>query len=102
MPSSEGMDASMGRKPKRPGNADIAVNASVTARQLRFGALPQTRTEFIGTPGHESASGSDRVNLPQRVEKDVTYRHVRVNYRLSSALLYPAEAEAPRPGISPD
>jgi hypothetical protein len=94
-------EASMGRKPKRPCNADITVNASVRARQLRFGELPQTRTEFNGTPGHESASGSDRANLPQRVEKDVTYRHVRVNYRLASALLYPAEAEAPRPGISP-
>lgn len=92
----------MGRKPKRPGNADITVNASVRAKQLRFGELPQTRTEFSGTPGHKSASGSDRVNLPQRVEKDITYRHVRVNYRLASALLYPAETEDPRPGISPD
>ena len=91
----------MGCKPKRPGNADITVNASVRARQLRFGELPQTRTEFSGTPGHESAAGSDRVNLPQRVEKDVTYRHVRVNYRLASALLYPAEAEAPQTGHQP-
>ena len=91
----------MGRKPKRLGNADITVNASVRARQLRFGELPQTRTEFSGTPGHESASGSDRVNLPQRVEKDVTYRHVQVYYRLASALLYPAEAEDPQAGHQP-
>jgi len=88
----------MGRKPKRPGNADITFTARVRARQLRFGELPQTRTEFSGTPGHESASGSDRANLPQRVEKDVTYHHIRVNYRLASALRYPAEAEAPQAG----
>lgn len=91
----------MGRKPKRPGDADITVNASVRARQLRFGELPQTRTEFSGTPGHKSASGSDRVNLPQRVEKDITYRHVLVNYRLASALLYPAETEDPQAGHQP-
>lgn len=70
-------------------------------RQLRgmvFGEQPRSRTEFSGTPGHESASGSDRVNLPQHVEKDVTYRHVRVSYRLASALLYPAESEDPQSG----
>jgi hypothetical protein len=92
----------MGRKPKLPGDADITVKASVRARQLRFGERPQTSTEFSGTPGHESDSGSDRVNLPEQVEKDVTYRRVRVDYRLAAALVYPAEAEAPRPGISPD
>lgn len=91
----------MGCKPKRPGNADITVNASVRARELRFGELPQTRTEFSGTPGHESASGSDRTNLPRRVEKDVTYRHVRVNYRLASALVCTAEDEAPQAGHQP-
>lgn len=81
----------MGGKPKRPGNADITLTASVRARRLRFGEKPRTRTEFSGTPGHESASGSDRVNLPQRVDKDVTYRCVRVDYRLASALRYPGE-----------
>jgi len=91
----------MSRRPKRPGNADITITASVSARQLRFGEVPQTRTEFSGTPGHESASGSDRANLPQLVEKDVTYRNVRVNYRLASALLYPGEAAAPKAGHQP-
>lgn len=91
----------MGRKPRRPGNADITVNASVRARQLRFGEVPQSRTEFSGAPGHESASGSDRANLPERVEKDVTYRNVRVSYRLASALRYPAGAEAPQTGHDP-
>lgn len=76
----------MGRKPKRPGDADISFDASVRARRLRFSEVPWTRTEFSGTPGHESAAGSDRVSLPQRVEKDVTYRHVRIDYRLAAAL----------------
>lgn len=84
----------MGRKPRRPDNADITFTARVRARQLRFGEVPQTSTEFTGTPGHKSASGSDRANLPERAEKDVTYCDVRVDYRLASALLYPAAAAA--------
>jgi hypothetical protein len=79
----------MGRRPRRPDNADITVTATVRARQLRFGEVPQTSTEFTGTPGHESASGSDRTNLPKRVAKDITYRHVRVDYWLAAALRYP-------------
>jgi hypothetical protein len=38
---------------------------------------------FTGDPGHQSASGSDRFNLPNRVEKGITYRKVRVSYSLS-------------------
>jgi len=80
----------MGRWPGRPDNADITVTARVRARQLRFGEVPQISTEFTGTPGHESASGSDRANLPERVEEDMTYRHVQVDYWLAAALPYPA------------
>jgi hypothetical protein len=84
----------MGRRPRRPDNADITITFTMRAGRLRFGEVPQISTEYTGTPGHESASGSDRANLPGNVEKDVTYRHVRVDYWLASALLYPAEAEA--------
>lgn len=72
------------RRPERP---DIALTARVKAKQLRLGEVPQTSSEFTGTPGHQSSSGSDRANLPKRVEKDTTYRHVRVDYWLESELL---------------
>ena len=90
----KGVDAKvpMGRKPARPANADIAFTAKIRAKRLRFGEVPRTRTEFTGNPGHESGSGSDRANLPERVKKDVTYRNVRVDYRLASALRYWGEA----------
>lgn len=84
----------MGRRPRRPDNADITVTARVRARQLRFGEVPQSSTEFTGAPGHESASGSDRANLPERVEKDISYRDVQVDYWLAAALRYPAEPAA--------
>lgn len=85
----------MGRRPKLPRDADITIDATVWARQLRFDEVPKTRTEFGGAPGHESADGTDRVNLPRPVKKDVTYRHVRVDYRLASALR--ASAPSTRP-----
>ena len=86
----------MGRRPRRLANADITFTATVKARQLRFGEVPQTGTEFSGTPQHEAGSGSERANLPEPVEKDVTYRNVRVDYWLASALVYPGESRDAR------
>jgi hypothetical protein len=57
--------------------------------ELRFFKPPETDVGFFGEPGHESASGSDRTNLPARVESGVTYRNVRVDYRLASRLTRP-------------
>lgn len=64
--------------------ADITFTAEVRAEQLRFGEVPQTRTEFTGVPAYRSLSGSDRANLPDAVEKDITYLHVRVDYWLAA------------------
>jgi hypothetical protein len=57
--------------------------------ELRFEQPPETDIRFVGEPGHESASGSDRANLPEQVESGVTYRKVRVDYRLASRLAGP-------------
>jgi hypothetical protein len=81
------------RRPERPVSADIGFTAEVRARQLRFGEVPQTRTEFTGFPAYESASGSDRVNLPERVETDVTYRDVRVDYWLAAKVIYQSQTD---------
>ena len=61
--------------------------ATVQADELRFEQAPETEVRFFGEPGHESASGSDRTNLPEKVEPGVTYRDVRVDYRLASRLV---------------
>ncbi|MEU7856898.1 hypothetical protein [Nonomuraea sp. NPDC049141] len=66
--------------------ADIVLTATVKADELRFDEAPQTHVEFSGRPGHESGSGSDRTNLPDRVEENITYRHVQVDYVLASTL----------------
>jgi hypothetical protein len=74
------------KRPSRPHSADIELLASVRADELRFDEPPETEVRFFGEPGHESASGSDRTNLPEKVEPGVTYRDVRVDYRLASRL----------------
>lgn len=76
----------MSPRPSRPVNADIDFTARVRARELRFHEVPEVPVQFSGIPGHESASGTDRRNLPQRVRPAVTYRDVQVDYRLAAKL----------------
>jgi hypothetical protein len=90
------------KRPSRPHSADIEFTASLEADELRFDESPETDVRFFGQPGHESASGSDRTNLPEKVEPGVTYRNVRVDYRLANRLTGPAHPDseqgpAPRP-----
>lgn len=95
-----GRRASSKKRPSRPHSADIELVASVEADELRFDEPPETEVRFFGEPGHESASGSDRTNLPEKVESGVTYRNVRVDYRLASRLAEP-RAPTPRTGTPP-
>jgi hypothetical protein len=50
---------------------DIEFRSRVRARRLRFQDDPEVRVDA-------TASGSRRVNLPDRVRRDVTYRDVQV------------------------
>ncbi|MFC5750677.1 hypothetical protein [Actinomadura rugatobispora] len=65
---------------------DVEIGASVEAEELVFRREPWTRVEHWAEPAGESASGSDRVNLPGRVEARVVYRDVRVDFRVAAAL----------------
>jgi hypothetical protein len=79
----------MTRRPRRPDPADLDFTATVEAEELHFDEVPETSVVLTGDPGQQSASGSDRINLPDRVEEGVTYRDVRVDYRLASRLIGP-------------
>jgi hypothetical protein len=74
------------KRPDHPRSADIEFVASVEADELRFDEPPETEVRFSGEPSHESASGSDRTNLPEKVEAGVRYRDIRVDYRLASRM----------------
>lgn len=76
-------------KPSQPRPADLEITATVKAKELSFHEAPDTSVVFTGSPGHQSSSGSDRANLPDRVEEGITYREVRVDYSLSCKVAEP-------------
>lgn len=67
-------------------NPDVEISARVKSRELRFEAVPETRTTFWGSPGRESVSGTERENLPDEVQSGVTYRDSGVRLRIASQL----------------
>ncbi|MHA6798317.1 hypothetical protein [Bounagaea algeriensis] len=65
---------------------DVEFTSTVSAHELRFREVPESRVTFTGNPDHESSSGSDRTNLPDAVSPRVTYRDIRVDYHIVSRL----------------
>ena len=57
-------------------NPDIELTADVKARELRFEEVPDTKVH--------PASQTERENLPEEVQPDVTYHNARVRLRISS------------------
>jgi hypothetical protein len=74
--------------------ADVAISTSVRTRELRFGIVPETMVWFEGDPGERSSSTTERENLPDEVEPDVTYRDVRVRWRARSRIDHPTDTDA--------
>lgn len=94
----------MARKgnPDRVEDADVEIGASVKAKRLRFREKPRTQVELHGEVTEpegrgelETASGSERRNLPDEVEPGVTYRDVRVRWRSAARLREPGSSEDP-------
>jgi len=92
----------MARKgnPDRVEDADVEIGASVKAKRLRFREKPKTQVELHGELHEpegdrelETASGSERQNLPDEIEPGVTYRDVRVRWRAAARLKDPASSE---------
>ncbi|MFG2090405.1 MULTISPECIES: hypothetical protein [unclassified Spirillospora] len=81
----------MSRDDQRPGTearrtADILFTATVKADELRFEVAPESSVKFTGDAADESASGSDRTNLPDEVRENVTYRDVHIDYAIAAKL----------------
>ena len=74
------------KRPDKPRAPDIEFTADIKAKKLRFEEVPETEVRFRGHPGHESASGTDRENLPDEVEPHVTYKDPKVRLRIASAI----------------
>jgi hypothetical protein len=78
---------------------DVEIGAAVRAKKLRFKRRPETEVEVHGDSqiddrladeleraDVETASGSERRNLPDEVEPGVTYRDVRVRWRAAAKI----------------
>jgi hypothetical protein len=70
---------------------DVDVFTSVRAKRLRFGTVPESRVWFEGEPAERSSSETERENLPDEVEPDVTYRDVAVRWRARSRIVHPTD-----------
>ena len=80
------VDAAGGRAATvAPETADISFTASVTAREVRYQAVPKTRVRFTGNPARRTDSRTTRQNIPKNVQPGVTYRNVGLRVRVHSA-----------------
>jgi hypothetical protein len=63
---------------------DIEVRSTVRARRLRFAEVPDVRVDLTGDQDDASTSGSERENLPGRVQAHVAYTDVRIDHAILS------------------
>ncbi len=67
--------------------ADIVFSSTVRADTLTFGRAASPRITFQGEPGEESGSGSRRTGLPDRVDENVVYHDIQVDFVIAAKLL---------------
>jgi hypothetical protein len=65
-------------------DVDLSITANVTARELRFDAVPNPKVEFTGKPARVTAWEAERQNLPRPVEPGVTYRNIGIQLKITS------------------
>jgi hypothetical protein len=68
----------------KPRNPDIAIDASVEMRELRFEKVPDPEVNFRGNTRRNSVWTSRRTNLPEEVEEDVVYREAGIKLRIAT------------------
>ena len=64
--------------------ADVAITATVTARELLFEVVPNPTVEFPGKPRQDTVWEAERENLPRPVEPGVTYRNIGIRLKIVS------------------
>jgi len=64
--------------------ADVAITATVTAKELLFEVVPNPTVEFPGKPRRDTVWDAERENLPRAVEPGVTYRNIGIRLKIVS------------------
>jgi hypothetical protein len=70
-----------------PRDPDIALDASVRMRELRFEKVPDPEVHFRGNTGRNSVWTSRRRNLPDRVREGVVYRDAGIRLRIATEIV---------------
>ena len=65
---------------------DVAILATVHAKELRFTEVPEVKVTFPGQPQNQTVWKSDRTNLPDQVQPYVTYRDIGIRLTITSTL----------------
>ena len=71
----------------KPQNPDIAIDAGVRMRELRFEKVPDQEVYFRGNTGRNSVWTSRRTNLPDEVREDVVYRDAGIKLRIATEIV---------------
>jgi hypothetical protein len=71
----------------KPRNPDIAIDASVEMRELRFEKVPDPEVNFRGNTRRNSVWTSRRTNLPDEVEEGVVYRDAGIRLRIATEVV---------------
>jgi hypothetical protein len=71
----------------RPQNPDIALDANVRMRGLRFEKVPDPEVHFRGNTRRNSVWMSRRNNLPDEVQEGVVYRDAEVRLRIATEIV---------------
>ena len=68
----------------KPQNPEIALEAGVTMRELRFEKVPDPEVHFRGNTSRNSVWTSWRTNLPDQVRENVVYRDAGIRLRIAT------------------
>ena len=71
----------------KPRNPDIAIDAGVEMRELRFEKVPDPEVNFRGNTRRNSVWTSRRTNLPDEVEEGVVYRDAAIKLRIATEVV---------------
>ena len=67
-----------------PKNPDVALEAGVTMRGLRFEKVPDPEVNFRGNTSRNSVWTSWRTNLPDQVRENMIYRNAGIRLRIAT------------------
>ena len=71
----------------KPQHPDIALEADVRMRELRFQDVPDPEVFFRGSTERNSVWESKRENLPAEVQNGVIYRNAGVRLRIATEIV---------------